>query len=298
MSKEKICGIYCIENSINKNKYIGQSVNIYARWYSHRRYLKNNIHYNNHLQSSWNEYGEHNFVFYIVQECKKEELDNLEEFYILKYDSIKNGYNQRPGGNTSQITETQRIKIGITNSKKKRTDAFKSHLSKVNSGRVFRHNVVNEFDRNHNFIQSFFSIAEASRLTGISYSTIRNSCLNLGNIDYEHIWEFNQVNKIKIKEEKDNMVKNELLTLVAEKTEMTKADVDRVLKAFEEVVTTTLTENKDEKITLGSLGSFKAKQVPERVGTIQLGERKGEKYKVDAHSEITFKMNKSAKTIA
>ena len=32
MAKEKICGIYCIENLVNHKKYIGQSVNIYTRW--------------------------------------------------------------------------------------------------------------------------------------------------------------------------------------------------------------------------------------------------------------------------
>ena len=94
------------------------------------------------------------------------------------------------------------------------------------------------------------------------------------------------------------MVKNEMLALVAEKAEMTKVDIDKVLKAFEEVVTATLAEDKEEKITLGGLGSFKVKQVSERSGIIQMGDRKGESYTTPAHEEITFKMNKSAKTLA
>lgn len=32
MAKEKICGIYRIENLINHKSYIGQSVDIYKRW--------------------------------------------------------------------------------------------------------------------------------------------------------------------------------------------------------------------------------------------------------------------------
>ena len=46
MAKEKICGIYCIENLINRKKYIGQSIDIYNRWYHHKHELNNNSHYN------------------------------------------------------------------------------------------------------------------------------------------------------------------------------------------------------------------------------------------------------------
>ena len=50
MAKEKICGIYCIENLINGKKYIGQSKNIYHRWDSHKSSLNNRHHFNNYLQ--------------------------------------------------------------------------------------------------------------------------------------------------------------------------------------------------------------------------------------------------------
>lgn len=94
------------------------------------------------------------------------------------------------------------------------------------------------------------------------------------------------------------MVKNELLAKIAEKTTMAKVDVDKVLKAFEEVVTSTLAEDKEEKITFGGLGSFKVKEVSERSGIIQMGDRKGQTYTTPAHEEITFKMSKSAKVLA
>lgn len=93
------------------------------------------------------------------------------------------------------------------------------------------------------------------------------------------------------------MVKNELLKAVAEKAELSQKDVDTVLTAFENVVTETLTVNADEKIALRKLGAFKVKTVPERVGKIMMGERKGEEYRVPEHNEITFKMSKTAKQI-
>lgn len=93
------------------------------------------------------------------------------------------------------------------------------------------------------------------------------------------------------------MVKNDLLKKIADKTELSQKTIDSVLIAYADVVTETLAENREEKIALGSLGSFKAKTVPERTGKIMLGERKGEEYCVPEHDEITFKMSKSAKLL-
>ena len=75
MVKEKICGIYCIENMINNKKYVGQSININARWESHISTLNNNHHYNSHLQQSWNKYGSESFEFHIIEICDKSLLN-------------------------------------------------------------------------------------------------------------------------------------------------------------------------------------------------------------------------------
>lgn len=100
MAKEKICGIYCIENIVNGKKYIGQSVDIYNRKTHHFSELKNGIHYNEFLQNDFNTYKENNFIFYILIECDKDLLDQYEIFYINKFHTLdKNfGYNISPGG--------------------------------------------------------------------------------------------------------------------------------------------------------------------------------------------------------
>ena len=91
------------------------------------------------------------------------------------------------------------------------------------------------------------------------------------------------------------MVKNEMLKLVAEKAEVSQKQVDAVLTAYVEVVTETLAKDEKDRISLGNLGNFKVKEVPERKGVSTLVENK--EWVKPAHSEITFKMNKSAKML-
>lgn len=100
MLKDKICGIYCIENTINHKKYIGLSEDIHNRWARHISYLKHRRHINEHLQSSWDKYGEECFNFYVLEECDKAMLHDREIYYISKYKTLKNtyGYNMTSGG--------------------------------------------------------------------------------------------------------------------------------------------------------------------------------------------------------
>jgi group I intron endonuclease len=93
------CGIYCIRCLINHNEYIGLSFDIENRWSVHISELRGNYHCNNYLQNSWNKYGEENFEFYILEECEKEKLCELEMFYIDKLKTkIPNGFNITDGG--------------------------------------------------------------------------------------------------------------------------------------------------------------------------------------------------------
>lgn len=114
MSKEKICGIYCIENMINHKKYIGQSVDIYSRWQQHKSELKRKKHCNGKLQNAWNKYNEENFKFYILEKCSLSELDKREQNYIAKYNSYYDGYNLDFGGtNRVRWTDEMREKMSL-----------------------------------------------------------------------------------------------------------------------------------------------------------------------------------------
>jgi group I intron endonuclease len=92
-------GIYSIENKINKNKYIGKSIEPNNRWYKHISKLRNNNHENQYLQNAWNKYGEENFKFCIIEECEKLYLSEREIYYIKKLNTKRpNGYNLTDGG--------------------------------------------------------------------------------------------------------------------------------------------------------------------------------------------------------
>lgn len=90
------CGIYKITNLINGKCYIGQSVDILRRWRNHKETSKNSSKeaYEYPLYRAFRKYGLENFSFEILEECKKEELDIKETFYINKYNSLDEGYNQ------------------------------------------------------------------------------------------------------------------------------------------------------------------------------------------------------------
>ena len=105
--------IYKITNKINGKCYIGQTKRSFKERYStigegiervynhHKRLKDNNKIYNSHLLGAIKKYG---FDSFEVNEeldiaYSKEELDNKEIYYIEKFDSFKNGYNNNIGGN-------------------------------------------------------------------------------------------------------------------------------------------------------------------------------------------------------
>ena len=91
-------GIYKITNKINNKSYIGQSINIESRWIHHRNYP---IKYSRYpLYLAFEKYGIENFNFEVIEECSCGELDEKEQYYISKYDTYNNGYNQTLGGSS------------------------------------------------------------------------------------------------------------------------------------------------------------------------------------------------------
>ena len=98
-------GIYKFTNKINGKIYIGQSNNIEKRKQNHVQssYNKNAGDYNTFFHQAIRKYGIENFDFEVLvtldeNDYTRKQLDELEIYYIAKYDSYKRGYNATPGG--------------------------------------------------------------------------------------------------------------------------------------------------------------------------------------------------------
>ena len=86
------------------------------------------------------------------------------------------------------------------------------------------------------------------------------------------------------------MNKTELVAAIAEKTDLSKADSERALKAFIETVEGAL--KKGDKVQLVGFGTFEVKKQAARTGH---NPRTGEKLKIKASKTPKFKAGKAFK---
>lgn len=112
-------GIYKITNLSNSKVYVGQSVNLNNRIYTHKYSLENNNHYNSLLQRAYNKYGQDKFTFEIIEKCDLCDLDEREIYWIAYYKSTNRnyGYNFESGGNENKTIHEE--------TKNKLREAFK-----------------------------------------------------------------------------------------------------------------------------------------------------------------------------
>jgi len=91
------------------------------------------------------------------------------------------------------------------------------------------------------------------------------------------------------------MTKNEMIKNVASEANVTNKVAESVLDAYSKFILGVLDENRDEKITLPSIGTFSVKHVPERSGVAALAG--GKAWTKLAHDELQFKIAKSVKEL-
>lgn len=90
----KMSGIYRITCLMNGRSRIGHSNDITRRWSTYKASLRGNYYNGLEMQNDWNEFGEDCFMFDIIDECERDNQKHMENYYINKYDCIKNGYNK------------------------------------------------------------------------------------------------------------------------------------------------------------------------------------------------------------
>lgn len=176
--------IYCIQNKINDKCYIGQSsISIESRQYSHLLSLRNDNHYNDYLQRSWNKHGEDAFQFKVVEEGFEtiNELNKAEEFWItLLQTTSPEGYNLKFGGNNCKHLKSTKDKISESNTKY--TD-------------------IGVYDFSGNFLSKHKTVKEASLKYDIDEQYIRINLLGTRNSTNGYI--FKEINYNNPKKEID-----------------------------------------------------------------------------------------------
>ena len=114
----KTSGIYRIDLG-NGWFYIGSAVNLKQRENRHRSGLKCKNHDNGKMQNVWNKYGI--FKFTILEQCRKNELLNREQFYLDQYFNDAKNVNINPtAGSMVGYTHTAKTLVKLSAASKGR----------------------------------------------------------------------------------------------------------------------------------------------------------------------------------
>lgn len=136
-----IQGVYLITNKINGKKYVGQSIDIYRRWYQHEREYHNTL-----INLAIKKYGISNFEFEIIEIVEdRSKLIDSEQHWISYYNTLSTnhrGYNVIHKDVIAKLYSTQIIQVNAVDMQ-----------------------TVNEF----------VSISEAARILGVNKSNISRS---------------------------------------------------------------------------------------------------------------------------
>ena len=124
--------IYKLTSPSGKS-YIGQSINPEKRYVV---FLNKNKSYGGpKIDKAREKYGPENFTYEILERCSFEnenelfeKLDELEIYYIKKYDALKNGYNLTKGGrNNIKYESLYKMSDALKEHYKEHQNPFKGH---------------------------------------------------------------------------------------------------------------------------------------------------------------------------
>ena len=91
-------GVYKITNMVNNKAYIGISVDILHRWRTHCNTYRLSREFDKSLYKAMRKYGITKFSFEIIELCEEEQLHDREVYWINKFNTYYDGYNETFGG--------------------------------------------------------------------------------------------------------------------------------------------------------------------------------------------------------
>jgi len=165
------CGVYMIENTLDKKKYIGSSINMENREYKHFWMLNNNKHDNKHLQNSYNKFGKNYFKFEVIEECDEESLIETENYYIKHYNSNIQDY----GYNLALVNDFRRNNLN---------NEVKIQLSKYNlnkNGNFLKYSLINIKTNEEHIFDSLVEGAIYLKEKGFANGKLRNIRMTISN---------------------------------------------------------------------------------------------------------------------
>jgi len=119
--------IYKITNDVNDKIYIGQTTKPLEERIAGHKAAYASTDYDTHLYRAMRKYGWDKFHFSVVVTCEDQDtLNELEAYYIAKFDCIKNGYNMAPGGTVNTMYSDV---VKQKHDAKMRSDAVRSRIS-------------------------------------------------------------------------------------------------------------------------------------------------------------------------
>lgn len=208
-------GIYKIENLINHKKYIGKANNINKRFGEHKRiaFYKSDPSYNYPLYKAIRKYGINNFDFSIIEECKEDELEAKEKYWIKFFNTYEGeGYNQTPGGDgVPKVLHSTAIKLyNQGHSIEEISDYFHAaestirnilhlynlgYLSQEEKDKLQKPRAVSQYDLNGKFIQDFYSAGNAAKQLGYKTKVPILKACNEGVTAYHYLWKYKDDDK-------------------------------------------------------------------------------------------------------
>lgn len=184
--------IYSIKNTVNNKIYIGSAIGHYRRKGQHFYMLRRNIHFNKHLQSSWNKYQEQNFIFEILEFIEDLNLiQTKEEYYINLYDTLNpcKGYNTRTSCKTNLGLKwplESRIKFSNSKKGKKLIHLNYIEVAKKNMKKVTAINTITKE------VLHFNSIIEASIILNVQKTSISKALHKVIKSAGNFYWDFTE----------------------------------------------------------------------------------------------------------
>lgn len=178
--------IYYHKNLVNGKYYVGQtSRTLNERSNGGYGYRGSKKFFDDILKYGWN-----NFEHKVICECSKEEADELERFYIQKFDAINNGYNTTIGGvkdcDAPQVSKANKERVWEKESREKLSHS----LSGIKRTQETREKISNakKGDKNPMYGVVVPSVVIHVRCveTGIEYYSIAE-CERAMNLSHSHI---------------------------------------------------------------------------------------------------------------